>query len=479
MKLRAFFLLAISILFTANLSAQSVTIKGKAKSYTGKTIKAYTYEDYITFTQKYAGEQYIDTSGNFLFRIPVTDTQLIFFDLETTLGYLFAAPGQEYIVLLPMYQKITIQQLLSPYFEPQQVRLLVINHDTTDLNFTLAKIDYFSGKILDKIADKKTPRDSIKEQINKLENLQVKGKFTNDYLNYNIAFLKLLLYPDRKNGIFTDYLKDKPILWNNPQYFALFNNVFQNTLDPDYAFFDINPALKALFKQDFHGLSDSLEKTLAVDSSLATLIALKGLYDLFYTRKNAEDLIINTVKNATLTLTDTSMLTIAKNIYQQITRMRIGYPPPGFSLPNKLGIKRSLKNFHGKFVYLNFCHPDLTACKQQLPMLERYYSSRPKDFEIVTIIFGLSRKEFKQFLKQNKNYKWTFLYGGDDNYLLKQYNVAAFPTYYLIYPDGTLAANPAPSPLENFEQVFSNIYKSWYRRVKQNQSRGVSVTTEK
>jgi thioredoxin-related protein len=54
----------------------------------------------------------------------------------------------------------------------------------------------------------------------------------------------------------------------------------------------------------------------------------------------------------------------------------------------------------------------------------------------------------------------TVLIAGTRNDLLKQYKIKAYPTYYLIDPDGNFLFSPAPSPAENFESVFRNILLS-------------------
>jgi len=44
--------------------------------------------------------------------------------------------------------------------------------------------------------------------------------------------------------------------------------------------------------------------------------------------------------------------------------------------------------------------------------------------------------------------------------VLKEYDIRAFPTYFLIGPDGKLILSPAPSPAEDFEQRLFEIMKA-------------------
>ena len=460
---RLFFSLLLTAVFQLNF-AQNTIVFGKALSYKNKTLTLFKYTDYLTFTPEYLDTCTVDTSGNFYFSFTLKDTQMILVNLETSYGLLFAAPEQKYHVLLPQYQPITIEQQLSPYFKPRLIRLYVLNHDTTSLNFNIARIDYYFSKIQQLIINRSAAHDSILNMIKNFQHLYTKTNYEKNYLDYKTALLYAQENYRQLNTIARKYLAHRSILWNNPAYFKFFNYAFDKAFSPDSKFFSIQKIYPFIIKHNFDSITAYVRVTFdSTSTQLAQLITLKGLFDLFYTQPNLENHIIETIKNSNNSLTDSNLQTISTNIFRLITRMRLNYPPPDFKLRDKLGFKRSLKSFRDKFVYLNFCHPELLPCQEQLPMLQKYYINHPKDFEIVTIIYGLSYKEFKRFVRSHKEYDWTFLYGGDDKQLLHQYKVVAFPTYYLISPDGKLLANPAPSPIENFEQVFIPVYKKWHR----------------
>jgi hypothetical protein len=44
--------------------------------------------------------------------------------------------------------------------------------------------------------------------------------------------------------------------------------------------------------------------------------------------------------------------------------------------------------------------------------------------------------------------------------VLKEYDIRAFPTYFLIGPDGKLILSPAPSPSEDFESELFEVMKA-------------------
>ena len=61
-----------------------------------------------------------------------------------------------------------------------------------------------------------------------------------------------------------------------------------------------------------------------------------------------------------------------------------------------------------------------------------------------------NREDISRFLRST-GYSWTFLHYGNRPEVIKDYDVRAYPTYYLIGPDQKLVMSPAVSPQEGFE----------------------------
>jgi peroxiredoxin len=78
---------------------------------------------------------------------------------------------------------------------------------------------------------------------------------------------------------------------------------------------------------------------------------------------------------------------------------------------------------------------------------------------IITISTDPQEEILRQFLAKN-NYNWVFLHFDNQPDILKEYDVRAFPTYFLIGPDGKLIFSPSVSPSENFEQKLFEVMKS-------------------
>ena len=467
------FLVTLGILTIVLYTEAQTIIIGNEKSYANKELKLYTYIDWITFTPTLLDSCLVDSAGNFKFSIINNTINQVFIDLQSKHGFLFALPNKTYNVALPPYQPLDMSQLLNPYFSPEPVLLPIINIDSTELNWKIRVFDHYYKIVRDQLVLRGVNNpDTVEYAINLLDKNtpQDTSLFYREYKKYRYASIRLSTYM-KDLWVFADeyFLHNSPQL-NNPAYMSLFNSVFDNCMSPLKHFFPSTNFLQGLKNKNFSQLVDSLMSMSSnTNYKVAQLIALRGLYDLYYDYEPAQELIIQTINHARNTIKDTNLRLIAQNIYNNITALRVGYQAPDFLLPNKIGIKRSLSNYRGKFIYLNFCHYQSIGCKEQMPLLKRYSQSAPKDFKVITIMYGMDKKQFRRWLQEHKDYNWTFLNGQDNPHILRMYKVVAFPTYYLIDPDGKILMSPAPTPTENFEERFISVYKKWHNEQKERQ----------
>ena len=82
--------------------------------------------------------------------------------------------------------------------------------------------------------------------------------------------------------------------------------------------------------------------------------------------------------------------------------------------------------------------------------------------KILTVFIDDSHQDIIDLAKKNK-FDWTILHCYDNDRILKDYKVMAYPTYYLIHPDGTLLMIPAPGPSEGFEAAFFQALQEYKR----------------
>src|SRR5512133_136731 len=118
-----------------------------------------------------------------------------------------------------------------------------------------------------------------------------------------------------------------------------------------------------------------------------------------------------------------------------------------------------MSHYKGKHWYLNFCTCQSYACLNEFNMLSALNQRHSDKLVIITISTDPQEEILRQFLAKN-NYNWVFLHFDNQPDILKEYDVRAFPTYFLIGPDGKLIFSPSVSPSENFEQKLFEVMKS-------------------
>jgi thiol-disulfide isomerase/thioredoxin len=236
----------------------------------------------------------------------------------------------------------------------------------------------------------------------------------------------------------------------------LFNLVY----DKYFLFFARSETGNAVFSNISEQKSYTrLKKTLANDAvltndSLMELVILKGLHDGFFDDKFSRSALLAVLDSLYKQTKIAEHLIIAENIRSKVTRLLPGFVPSPFELYSSEGKLTSLDDFKGKYVYLNFCTTSSYTCLQEFSLLEKLYEKHKKLLEIVTICVDREESEMKNLLDQT-NYSWTFLYYGNKPDIIKDFDIRAYPTYFLIGPDKKLVMSPAPSPKENFEiQLF-------------------------
>jgi peroxiredoxin len=195
------------------------------------------------------------------------------------------------------------------------------------------------------------------------------------------------------------------------------------------------------------------------DDTLREFVILKNLYDEFYKDQFSRSSMLDILDTLILVSPVSRHREIGRTIKDKVTKLLVGHAPPAFSLYNRDSTLVSLSDFEGQYVYLNFCICLTYSCIKEFEQLKILNEQHGDKLKIVTIAFDEKFSSMVNFLKKN-DYNWTFLYYGNQPDIMKKYDIRAYPTYYLVGPDGKLVASPAPSPAENFEYFLFKIMKS-------------------
>ncbi len=461
-------------------SKDSVIIFGTAPEYANMQLAVEYRSNYISTEYKELKRFVVDENGLFKTVFYVPNTTRVQIKLGETVGYLIVEPGNFYQIILPPYYPLKPENKLNPFFVPELILLGIYNDDQINIKVRdfEDEYNYLFSKNIQKIV--LTGNHKAAQQIiDKTDN-----KFPSDsatwfyyYKHFKYLSLKSYIYSNQKRRVIKEGFSDIPVQYSLDPYWESFNHIFKG-------FFHYYSASKygSEFKkfisssESFDTICHSLVKDpLFQNREFAELVVLKGLYDAFYSNNYAKERIINLVKSAVSECYCKANRLIANDILLKIAKLRVGSSAPAFDLPTLSGKNKELKDFKGKFVYLNFANTQNYACKKDLQVLNQLAKIYKRDMHIVTILTDDDPDAAFDYVKNNK-LKWSFLHFNQNGKVLLDYAIKAFPTYYLIDPDGNIILAPAPAPEEEFVSMFSEIYNAYrYKKLRREKPKSRTI----
>jgi len=118
-------------------------------------------------------------------------------------------------------------------------------------------------------------------------------------------------------------------------------------------------------------------------------------------------------------------------------------PAPDFNLPTATGELKTLKDFRGKVIFLNFWGSFCAPCRKEMPSMEklvRQYESQ--GMAMVAISFDPEKKDMVDFMASflpNDNSAMTVLWDPTSQ-TGKEYGTELIPETYIIDRDGRIVA---------------------------------------
>jgi thiol-disulfide isomerase/thioredoxin len=441
------------------LFAQNVTIKGIAPAHKGKEISIYLYDDLITQSQTLQSSDTVDSRGNFELSLSVKKTQIALIKTDNLKADLYVQPNFMYGVIFPEQDSMRF----AGGGTEQNVNL-IINGDSTELNARIIDFntcfDAFWEKNYKLFVSNKAHQklDSFQLQINHRYQ-KVKSTYFKTYIEYTFASINESI-GRHHSYLAKRYLSGKPINYDNYEYMTFFNQYFKQYLQQQIISKNGNFITDAINEQGEYKHLNELIKNDPVlkNDTLRELVILKSLYDLYFVPHYRKDKIKQIIEQLEASTSISEHKKISFDILRNLNNMQTGQPAPGFSLPNIKHDTVSLTNFKARYLYLNFFATWCTDCMQELKKQEQLYKKYGDKVLFVSVCMDDDTLVYKNFLKQNPTYKWTFLYGGKNKKLTEQYNIKSLPVYYLISPDGYLLQSPAQKPDEGIEFKFNKIF---------------------
>jgi peroxiredoxin len=410
-------------------TAQNISIQGTAPDYAGATLRFCTCSDYITHTEDPVVQCTVDSAGKFSGAGPMPHKGMVFARAGIYFIYFYALPNGTYTLHLPPHEDKSPADSLNPFYEELPIHAGVQTSAEGDINRLMLEGDC-------------KPVDNADYEA---------------YCRYREGMKKYQSVMQKVRYLSVNYFRDRPVLYYNEAYMDLFNQIYGRYFEFAHR---QDAQLSAIINRR-EGLA-ALKTFLLRDSTFRNnavleLAILKNLYDNFYANIFDHESLLSMVKEVEATTPYGAHKTIAGNIIRRVTLLMPGYAPPPFALYDTEGNLHRLDDFKGKALYLIFCKVFSYSAINAFEKLFTLYNVYRDAVNVVVISADDDPAPLKAF-RNKERYHWPFLHYSHNPDVLKQYDIKALPTYFLLDKEGKLLLSPAPSPLGDIEEVFIKLH---------------------
>ena len=440
-------------------------IQGNAPDYKGKFVRLYVYDDYITYTEKELTSTRVGLDGKFELWFTIAETQYAFIRIDNEIMDIYVEKDKKYKLDFPPPTKN--KGATNPLSERNYRKLRMLDADSTSLNLAILKfnklyddflVDNQEALVRRGMNDKKllhdrlaTFRDNVGEEF---------SFSSSDYLRahilYSIAQLEqTTMTSDEK--LFIDYL-EKPLLEKNYEYMRFFHQYFERYLQ----LFRLTEKGRGLLDaiNNFSGL-EKVNDVLNADEKLRNKITreavlIDGIIQLYNNPDFKKDKMVKVLDALSAEASTPYLKTASANAKALLTRNQPGTMAPEFEIRSHNNLLTRLKDFEGKYVYLQFTDVSCLPCNSETKTVADLHTKYGDKVKFVTITINNDFEETRDFVKRNA-YNWTFLIAGDNHKVLEDYNVKSVPEYFFIGPTGKFVQSPATRPDRGIDRTFFDL----------------------
>jgi len=133
-----------------------------------------------------------------------------------------------------------------------------------------------------------------------------------------------------------------------------------------------------------------------------------------------------------------------KKLYQK-KKTEKGKPSPDFKFIGFNKKTYTLKDFKGKYIYIDVWASWCSPCIKEIPHLQQLEKKFSKKINFVSIAWNDSSKNWNNFVK-SKNLKGFQLYGEKNSAFFKFFNIESIPRFILLDKEGNIIESKAKPP---------------------------------
>lgn len=450
-------------MLTCNVAnSQNVKITGKVNE-PDALIRLLTYNDMLTYEQTLVFETKSDADGNFLIEAEIDDVVMaqIAVNLERVDFLIKPDATYDIEIVIPEHKKNV------SYFEREIPELKIININDDDLYYqyhvTNMIIDDFLVDNFNQLyrGRKYYLLDSLDVKIERNLN-KIKSDFVKNNVIYRKAAIRMIVDNDNAKKVVNQYFNKQNILYSNPAYMDLFQEIFTNYLATrNFNQLELEQMLYADYGRFMSYLKEK-DVFLAENENLAEIIIAYNLKSMFYEFSEDRVAILEKLNSIGQNSKNQKNKEIVEDILKQINRLSFNSDAPDFSLKDKNGNIVKLSDYKDDMLLLQFVDEVSSMTDYQFELLKDFSNQWQDTIKVVTIATKDSFDDFNKMF-EGKNYKWTLLNLDNEILLLEKYQIRLFPDYVILGKNGKIGMSPAPSPEQYLDFHVRRLYK-YYKK---------------
>ncbi len=455
-KINIGLLLFLIICFVAK--AEKVVVYGTAESYAGKTLQIEVTSNPFLGIKRAIQTFEVAANGTFRVEIDMEKTELISIPLYTYTGFLYVQPKEQYEIKLPPFRNLSPAQKLNPFFEPEELMLGVVSKNKYELNRVIRMFDDELDRFISRNFTAVYQKKEQSEGIEFAEKLQQKysdnpNNFFQEYIKYRLGFLDFLAFPNNFEQLEKKYFNNGFTATNNPACVSLYKKLYGSFLDAHLKKKNQLQLTKAMTQNSpYTAINNIMMRYPAYQNKIfRNRIIATATYDSYLNEMMSKTAALSIFKAIKQQSSDDYNRMLCNDFITQITHLQKNTKAPDFNISGK-----TLADYKGKYLYLNFCNTQNYTCRQDFKLIQKLQQQFGKYVQFVSIACDWDNKKYQQFIAKH-HYNWDFLKAENKGQLLKDYGVKVFPTYVLINAKGDIVNANAPSPKENIKMMFVKI----------------------
>lgn len=466
LKCKAILLLIVSCLLSIGIHAQSnkpVIVKGIFKEAKGKEARLLCYSDYLSNQELEIANCMINDSGYFSFESTIFEPQYVFLKIDFGKAGFYIEPGKDYELIFDAFDFSAIDEKRNPFFDPVYYPFKIKNEHKEGLNTLLGYFEpAFNAFVTDNFSlmwkgRLKNLGEAFEQEVDSVFS-NTGNAFFRDFIDYKFAKLYLSTKTKTRSELASQYLINKPILYNNPAYMDFFNAYFEKYLlggSNKVNFNDLDYCVNQI--GDFRVLIDTLGKdTILVNEVLREMVLLKSMGEIYSHQAYQKEKVLQILSQAKESSKFSEHRAIAGNYIKLLTVLEKGKP----LLPLTIGEEGTQiqlpDSFSGKNIYVMFFTSWCSSCELEFEILRNLYSRFEKDIAFVGISTDKHKSSFEVF-KKEKAYPWPVYYLGNNMRAIEQYRITTYPTIIMVNRQGRILDYPAPKLSDDIENYFRMI----------------------